>query len=300
MRVMNPVSPGSLAVCGWDPLADPAAGHPLEAAHGEGDSRAEQHAERDAERTAVAAPKQRQVRPISSEPASATILKDLNTGLWHSDFFFPGQRGGQVVKNPLDHASVVAVKLYDCTSNRCRGGGCCAKLSELEVLEVRQEFNNGSPTSPSSDPEKLRAVVQAARNEHVLGGYDKVKISLKSGSPVVVCLPAWGLIAGFTGSAFRKVLREISLAPSGSLVPLKPQLHPRELEAQDIQLARSYIHDVLVEAHEQQPVASLGCSSGKQTCLTKRPWKVRALAERRSNTPSVQAAQRVPHYQSSR
>ena len=257
-------------------------------AHGEG----ERHAERHAERTAVAAPKQRQVRPFSPEPAGATNQKNANTGFWHSDVFFPGQRGGQLVKNPLDHASVAAVKLYDCTSPRCRKGGCCAKLTELEVLEVRQEFNNGSPTSPSSDPEKLRAVVQAACNEQVTGGYDTVKISLWSGNPVVVCLPAWALIAGFTGRAFRKVLSDISASPSGSLVPFKPQLHPREQEALDIQLVRSYIHDVLVDAHEQQPVASLGCSSGKQTCLTKRPWKVRALAERRSNTPSVQAEQR--------
>ena len=99
MRVINPISPGSQAVCGWHPLADPVAEPPLVVAHGEG----ERHAERHAERTAVAAPKQRQVRPISPEPAGATILKNPNTGFWHLDLFFPGQRGGQVVKNPLDH-----------------------------------------------------------------------------------------------------------------------------------------------------------------------------------------------------
>ena len=79
--------------------------------------------------------------------------------------------------------------------------------------------------------------------------------------------------------------------------------HAREQEAQATQLARSYIHDVLVIAHENQPVAALGCSSGKQTCLVKQPWKVRAVAERRSNTPSDRTAREhtpcVPHYPSS-
>ena len=297
MRVMNPISPGSLAkvssLTGWDPLAE----EPSLVDHGQG----KRHAERHVERTAVAAPKQRQVRPISRTTADNTMLKCQNTGFWPSHVFFPGQPGGQsVVKNPLDHQSVAAVKLCDCKSTRCRAGGCCAKLSELEVLEVRQEFNNGCSTSPSSDPEQLRAVVQAARNDQVGGGYDTVKISLRSGNPVEVCLPAWALIAGFTGAAVKKAL---ATTCGGSLVPFKPQLHAREQEAQATQLARSYIHDVLVIAHENQPVAALGCSSGKQTCLVKQPWKVRAVAERRSNTPSDRTAREhtpcVPHYPSS-
>ena len=272
MRVDNPISPGSRAAFGYEPLEDQEEEPSLVATHGGGERQAKRHAEQ----TALATTKQRRVRPFSPQPGGSTIIRDVNTGFWPSDVFFPGQPGGRHVKDPLDHRSVAAVKLYNCTSTRCRDGGCCTKLSDLDVLEVRQEYNNGSAASSSSDPEKLKAVVQAARNDRVKGEYDTVKISLKRGDPVHVCLPAFALIAGYTGSALKKALHDMSAAPSGSLVPCTPQLHPREKEAQDIMLARSYIRGVLTSAHEQQPVTSLGCSSGKQTCLTKRTWKVHA------------------------
>ena len=264
---------------------------------GEQHSIAEQMAVFDlAEQTAIAAPRQRRVRPITPQPAEDSLLKDRNTGYWRTEVFFPGQPGGQTVKDPLEHQSVAAVKLYNCKSTRCRDGGCCAKVTDLQVLEVRQQYSNGSATSPCSDPQKLMAVVQAARNDRVQGGFDLVKITLKTSDPVHVCVPAFALIAGYTGSALKKALHDLSAARSGSLVPSNPQLHPREKEAEDDLLVRSYIRDILTSAHEQQPVTSLGCSSGVQTSLTRRPWKVRAVAEQRLNTPSVPAEQRVRHH----
>ncbi|MGB1593377.1 MAG: hypothetical protein ACPIOQ_11540 [Promethearchaeia archaeon] len=298
MRVISPVLPASLPFCGWGTMVQQAEEPSLVVVHEED----EHHVQRLAEQTAiVVAQKRRQVRPSSPEPVANAIPKCINTGFWPSHVFFPGQPGGPFVKNPLDHRSIAAVKLYDCRSTRCREGGCCTKLTELEVLEVRQEHNNGSACSPSSCSQKLRAVVQTARNDQVKGGYDTVKISLKSGNPVTVCLPAWALIAGYTGAVFKKVLHEVTTTPAASLVPFEPQLHPREQEAQDIQLVRSYIHDVLVNAHEHQPVASLGCSSGKQTCLTKRPWKARppprtALEPPFSSSQTAQAALTRRHF----
>ena len=138
-----------------------------------------------------------------------TMQRDKNTGYWKTDLFFPGQHG-KSIKDPLDHNSVRAALNYNCRSPRCSEGKCCQQLLELDVLELRQQYNNGSLLSSSSDAAKLLKVIDAARDERAKGGYGTVRLTLKNGKPVDVCLPSFALLAGYTGSAFKHALASTS------------------------------------------------------------------------------------------
>ena len=213
----------------------------------------------------------------SSVPASIQATKelqrDINTGYWHSDLFFPGQQGKRI-KDPLDHASVRAARSYVCYSSRCKKGDCCSQLEELDVMELRQRYNNGSATSSCSDVDQLSAVVRAARDNSVAGGYRTVTVSFKNGSPVDVCLPAFGLLAGYTGAALKHAMSGTAArASTAAVVPLATS--KREREATALSMCRSYIHNVLCAAHEQQPVASLGSSTGRETVVNKQTWQTK-------------------------
>ena len=221
----------------------------------------------------LALSKRRQRRPSDVAQPAASFSKDPNTGFWRTEDFFPGQGGDVAIKDPLDHGSVQAVRQYDCRSTRCEHGGCCSKITELEVLQVRQQCNNGRATS-SSDTARLMAVVRAARDSGVKGGYQTVKIDMAYSNPVHVCLPAWALIAGYTGSAFKKALADVAKEPLGYSAPPPLLLAPREQEKLQTGLVRSYIHNVLCAAHEQQPVAALGSTNGRETVVYKQSWNV--------------------------
>ena len=219
--------------------------------------------------------------------------RSSSTGYWKTSLFFPGQEE-KSIKNPLEHSSVRAVRGYDCTSPRCTKGDCCSKLTELDVLEVRQTYNNGSPLSSCSDAEKLKQVVNACRDERAQGDYRPVMLKLKNGAPIDVCLPAFALIAGYTGTALKHALASTSAV----VLFEEPVQHKREREAQDVTLVRTYIHNVLCESHEQQPVASLGSSTGRETVLNKQTWKQKKrnmelwfkAPPRNTNPPNISTA----------
>ena len=231
--------------------------------------------------------------PLSSLVEDVRLLqRDKNTGYWKTDLFFPGQEG-RSIKDPLDYDSVRAVLNYNCLSPRCSKGNCCAQLLELDVFEVRQRFNNGSLLASASDAAKLKKVVDDARDERAKGGYGTVKLNLRNGVPVDVCLPAFALIAGYTGRALKTALASDSI----SVCAAEPVLTSREREVEAVSMVRSYIHNVLVAAHEQQPVASLGSATGKETVLNKQVWdqKIKNMAiwfkERNKEPPNVSPKQ---------
>ena len=206
------------------------------------------------------------------------MQREPSTGYWKTDMFFPNQ-STTAIKNPLNHDSVRACKSYCCHRNHgCAKSDCCSQLSDLEVLQVRQTYSCGSALAPCSDPKKLERVISEARDERAPGGFRTVKVELQNGTTCAdVCISAFALIAGYTGSAFKKAL-------SGGSAPAaqqQPTLHGREKEHFNVTLVRAYITEVVTNAHEMQPVASLGSVSGKQTVVKKAPWreKINAMQE---------------------
>ena len=206
--------------------------------------------------------------------AKKELQRDKNTGYWETDLFFPGQKDKRI-KDPLDHRSVRAVAQYVCYSSRCKNGDCCSKLGELDVMQLRQSVNNGSVMASASDPQKLSAIVQEARDDSVAGGFRPVKIGFREGSPVDVCLPAWALLAGYTGATLKKALSASAEPTRPAATCSAPSVSAREREQSALSTCRAYIHNIVCAAHEMQPVASLGSTTGKETVVNKQSWAVK-------------------------
>ena len=207
------------------------------------------------------------------------MQREPNTGYWKTELFFPN--GPSEHPDPLDHDAVRAARTYCCHGHfKCADGDCCRKLQDLEIMDLRCRFNNGSKEASHSDSERLRDVLRASRDGNAPGGFQKVAVSCCNGGKQDVCVAAFALCAGYTGSAFKKALKCIKESPM-PLAVRGPKQHAREDEALAVSITRQYISKVLCEAHEMQPVASLGSATGKQTSLVRSTWDEKFLAFKR-------------------
>ena len=223
--------------------------------------------------TADARRKKRPKYPESKTGQLKAWQTNPHTKLWSNEVFFPGQERLRV-KDPMKESSVLVAMTYCCYNTfGCKVGDCAAQLSALTVDRIRKEYSNGSLTTPCSDTTKLDDMVQKSRDSSARGGFRPVLLKSPGGDVCYqVCIGAAALICGYTGRTFRQATQK---APRSDWQPAGASAGEQEREKEYISRVRSYIHDVVCNQHEQQPVTSLGNQSGKETVLNKESWVVK-------------------------